>query len=212
MAFDKTQFAVMLFGLDKLLKRTARKYPHFAERLREKNFTSQIKLMDNSQGRYFVFENGKVRSKAGLHDNPDMVMSFRSAELAVKLMRPNRRQLDLISSMKTFNVGLEGPDEITVWFSETLNMMMTAGVEYGVDLGSGVMRYTNNTNGGPVFVYVKRARSYASHPLSLTRMIPNHGLLRQGVKNSLRRERRPSPLLHWRGNPWSIPRRGCSTP
>ena len=155
MAFDKMQFSVMLFGLEKLLKRAAKKYPHFADRLREKNFTSQIKLMDNSQGRYFVFENGNVRSKAGLHENPDMVMSFRSAELAVRLMKPNRRQLDLISSMKTFNVGLEGPDEITVWFSETLNMMMTAGVEYGVDLGNGVKRYTSNTNGGPLFVYVK---------------------------------------------------------
>ncbi|MBW1771922.1 MAG: molybdopterin-dependent oxidoreductase [Deltaproteobacteria bacterium] len=165
MAFEKTQFAVMLFGLEKLLKRTARKYPHFADRLREKNFSAQIKLMDNSQGRYFVFENGNVRSKAGLHENPDMVMSFRSAELAVKLMKPNRRQLDLISSMKTFNVGLEGPDEITVWFSETLNMMMIAGVEYGVDLGNGVMRYTNNTNGGPVFVYVKEGRIIRITPI-----------------------------------------------
>ncbi|MFC1579859.1 molybdopterin-dependent oxidoreductase [Thermodesulfobacteriota bacterium] len=165
MAFDKTQFSVMLFGLEKLLKHTGKKYPHFAKRLGEKNFTSQIKLMDNSQGRYFIFENGKVRSKAGIHDNPDMVMSFRSAELAVKLMKPNRRQLDLISSMKTFNVGLEGPDEITVWFSETLNMMMTAGVEYGVDLGNGVKRYTSNTNGGPLFVYVKDDRIIRITPI-----------------------------------------------
>ncbi len=165
MAFDKTQFSVMLFGLEKLLKRTAKKHPHFAKRLREKNFTAQIKLMDNSQGRYFIFEKGTVRSRSGIHDNPDMVMSFRNAEIAVQLMRPNRRQLDLISAMKTFNVGLEGPDEITVWLSETLNMMMTAGVEYGVDVGNGVRRYTSNTNGGPLFVYVKDDRIIRITPI-----------------------------------------------
>ena len=107
MAFDRTQFSVMLFGLEKLLKRAANKYPHFEQRLKEKNFTAQIKLMDNSQGRYFVFENGKVRSKSGLHEKPDMVMSFRNAETAVRLMKPTRSQLDLISAMKAFQVGLE---------------------------------------------------------------------------------------------------------
>jgi len=155
----------MLFGLEKLLKRTARKYPAFADRLREKDVTAQIKLMDNSQGRYFIFENGGVRSGSGIHRNPDMVMSFRSPEIAVQLMRPNRRQLDLISAMKTFNVGLEGPDEVTIWFSETLNMMLTAGLEYGLDVGNGVKRYTTNTNGGPLFVYVKDDRIIRITPI-----------------------------------------------
>ena len=38
-------------------------------------------------------------------------------------------------------------------------MLLTTGVRYGTDMGSGVMRYTSNTNGGPVFVYVKDGKS-----------------------------------------------------
>jgi hypothetical protein len=39
---------------------------------------------------------------------------------------------------------------------ETLSLMLNAGIKYGTRLGGGVTRYTSNTNGGPVFVYVKR--------------------------------------------------------
>ena len=34
-------------------------------------------------------------------------------------------------------------------------MMLRAGWKFGVDVGDGETRYVNNTNGGPVFVYVK---------------------------------------------------------
>ena len=49
-------------------------------------------------------------------------------------------------------------------------MLLPPGAEYGIGRGQGdVKRYTSNTNGGPVFVYVKEARSSASRPSSLTR-------------------------------------------
>ena len=165
MAFDKAQFSIILFGLEKIMKYAARKYPSFAARLKEKNFIAQIKLRDNSQGRYFIFKDGKVRSKNGIYPSPDITMTFQSAALAAKLMKPWRSQLDVISAMKNFQLGLEGPDELTIWFSETLNLLFTAGLKYGTDMGGGIKRYTSNTNGGPVFVYVKNDKIIRITPI-----------------------------------------------
>ena len=155
MTFKQMQFATILFGLEKVIHRTAKKYPAFKARLAEKNFTAQIKIIDDSVGRYFTFDRGKVSSRRGLHDNPDICMMFKDAELAVKLLLPPRNHLAMINAMKSFQIGLQGPDDLTMWFMETLNQILTSGMEYGIDAGSGVKRYTSNTNGGPVFVYVK---------------------------------------------------------
>ena len=155
MTFKQMQFATILFGLEKVIHRTAKKYPAFKARLAEKNFTAQIKIIDDSVGRYFTFDRGKVSSRRGLHANPDICMMFKDAELAVKLLLPPRNHLAMINAMKNFQIGLQGPDDLTMWFMETLNQILTSGMEYGIDAGSGVKRYTSNTNGGPVFVYVK---------------------------------------------------------
>ena len=165
MAFEKTQFSVILFGLAFLLKRAARKYPSFKNRLNEKNFTAQIKLKDNSQGRHFTFRDGKISSRNGMHPNPDMTITYRNADLAAKLLRPDRNQLDQINAMKTFQIGMEGPDELTMWFMETLSLLLSMGKKYGTEVGNGVRRYTSNTNGGPVFVYVKDGKIVRITPI-----------------------------------------------
>ncbi|MBW1997258.1 MAG: molybdopterin-dependent oxidoreductase [Deltaproteobacteria bacterium] len=165
MAFEKTQFSLILYGIEKMLKRAAKKHPFFKERLKEKNFTAQIKIKDGSAGRHFTFKNGKVTSRSGIHPNPDITVIFRNAVLAAKLMKPGRDQLDQINAMKNFQLGLEGPDELTSWFMETLSLMLSAGLDYGTDVGGGVRRYTSNTNGGPVFVYVKGGRLIRITPI-----------------------------------------------
>jgi len=165
MAFEKTQFSIILFGIKTLMKFTAVRHPSFKNRLKEKNFTAQIKVKDNSQGRYFTFKDGKVSSKSGIHSSPDVAIVYRNAYLAAKLMRPNRDQLEQINAMKNFQIGMEGPDELTMWFMETLSLMLSAGKEYGTDLGNGVRRYTSNTNGGPVFVYVKDGKIIRITPI-----------------------------------------------
>ncbi|MFH1125086.1 MAG: molybdopterin-dependent oxidoreductase [Pseudomonadota bacterium] len=165
MGFEKTQFSLILFGLEKVLKYTAKRHPSFANRLKEKDLTAQIKLMDNSQGRYFTFKDGRVTSKSGIHAGPDVCMSFRNVGVAVKLLKSPGDQLSRISAMKAFQIALEGPDELTMWFSETLSLILSAGAQFGTATGKGVRRYTTNTNGGPVFVYVKDGRIIRITPI-----------------------------------------------
>jgi trimethylamine-N-oxide reductase (cytochrome c) len=144
---------------------TAKKHPSFAARLKEKNLTAQIKVLENNQGRYFTFKDGKVDSSSGIHPNPDVVMFFDTVDLACRMMKPNRDQIDFITAAKNFQIGMQGPDELCVWFTETLGMMMTVGGEYGKSLGGGVMRYANITNGGPVFVDVKDGKILRMSPI-----------------------------------------------
>ncbi|MFH1490099.1 MAG: molybdopterin-dependent oxidoreductase [Pseudomonadota bacterium] len=165
MAFERAQFSAILFGLEKMIKFTALRHPSFKDRLKEKNFTAQIKITDNSQGRSFQFKDGKVSSKNGIHPNPDICMTFRSVDIAVKLLTSPRDQLSRINAMKNFQIGMEGPDELTMWFSQTLKLLLSSGTEYGTDMGDGVKRYTSNTNGGPVFVYVKEGKIIRITPI-----------------------------------------------
>jgi len=80
MTFKQMQFATILFGLGKAINRTAQKYPAFKERLEEKNFTAQIKIVDDSVGRYFTFDNGKIFSRRGIHASPDICLMFKDAK------------------------------------------------------------------------------------------------------------------------------------
>ncbi len=160
----KLQLAMLLTGLEKLLRFAAWRYPEFKARLREKDFTAEIKLRDDTCGRCFSFRQGKVKSTAGVH-SADVAMSFQSAELALRLMKPDRSQLEFLHAVKNFQIEVHGPDELTIWLSETLNMLLTLGAEYGADVGDGVKRYTSNTNGGPVFVYVKDGKILRITPI-----------------------------------------------
>ena len=71
-----TMFSILLFGVKMLFWLTAMRFPFFKNRLKEKNLTVQIKLKDNSTGRYFTFQDGKVISKSGIHASPDVTMIF----------------------------------------------------------------------------------------------------------------------------------------
>jgi trimethylamine-N-oxide reductase (cytochrome c) len=156
MKIKQMQFAATLFALEKIIKITAARNKEYRERIKNApNFIAQIRVKDNSQGRYYVFNNGILSSKKGIHPSPDVMMSMETAELAVKLMSPAKKQLDMINAMKEMVVNMEGPDHLTQWFGETLNLIEYVGSEYGIDMGNGVTRYVNCTNGGAVHVDVK---------------------------------------------------------
>jgi trimethylamine-N-oxide reductase (cytochrome c) len=155
----------ILWNLVILVRLTAIIHPSFKRRLQEKNITAQITTMDRAVARSFSFQGGRLESSAGIHPNPDITITYHSAALFVRLIVPWRDQLEQISAMKNFQIGIEGPDEITTWFTETLSLMLNAGVEYGTDLGEGVKRFTSNTNGGPVFVYVRKGRILRITPI-----------------------------------------------
>ncbi len=162
---DSLKFSVVLYGLLQMMRFQAWRHPKYAARLREMNFTAQIKTKDNSVGRYYTFEDGRIKSGRGIHPNPDMTLAFKTAEIAFGLLLPPVNQLDQVNAMKDFKITLEGADQQTSWFTQTVMMAMTAHWKFGVAMGNGVTRFVNMTNGGPVFLYVKDGKIVRMTPI-----------------------------------------------
>lgn len=166
---EKIKFRALLFVTVQYMKQTGRMHPSFKKRLQEKNFTAQIKTLDNAVGRYIIFQNGKLLSRSGLHPHPDICLGFSDAGLGCRLLVPWRDQQEMIDAMKNFRLTIEGPDELTYWFMQTLSQMLSAGIKYGTDLGKGVKRYVNNSNAGPLFVDVKDNKIIRMTPIEFNK-------------------------------------------
>ncbi|MCX7858049.1 MAG: molybdopterin-dependent oxidoreductase [Deltaproteobacteria bacterium] len=162
----------ILWVLGTQLNYKARKYPRFKERLSEKDIIAQIKLRDNSYGRYYVIQKGKVFSKEGVNALADIVISFDNASIAVELLFPPKNYLAITNAMKSFQIRAEGPEHLSCWFMDLISYMEEVSTVYGTDLGRGVKRYTSNTNGGPVFVYVKEDKILRLTPIEFDKNDP----------------------------------------
>ena len=152
------RFSIILWGMVQALRLVALLYPAFRNRLKERNVIAQFKLQDNSEGRWVQTENGKVRSGKGIHEKPDFSVVFKNKAIAEEFLTPPFDQLVRVDAAKNFKLLVEGSDEQAVWFMTLLNRMQRVRWKSGTDMGDGVVRYTNGTNGGPIFVYVKEGK------------------------------------------------------
>ncbi len=159
------QFKIVTWGLGLIMKIQRVRYREIRDRFAEHDLVAQVRLRDGSAGRHYVFKGGKVSSKKGIHPQADVVMSFQDAALAGKVLRPKRDQLEFLSAAKTFKLEVAGKDDLVTWFTNTLTLLLSAGQTYGVKMSGGVTRYTNNSNGGPVFVYVKDGKIVRITPM-----------------------------------------------
>jgi len=123
--------------------------------LKQRDLVAQIMARDEETGRWFKLEDGRITSGAGLHPAPDIKLMFKNAAWGAKLLTPPVNWLNQINAQKDFILGVEGSEDLTNWFAQTLMMSQTVGGKIGTRLEDGTMRYCNMTNGGPVFVYVK---------------------------------------------------------
>ena len=145
------RLSLILFGLHIVLKYTAWRYPAFAKRLKEQNMSAQIKTWDNTVGRCFTFQDGKITSKSGINPDADICMSFKTESLAVNLLLPPINWLDQINALKDFKLKMDGDDGLANWFAQTTMMTQSIGWVWGSESADGTKRSVNMTNGGPVF-------------------------------------------------------------
>ena len=99
----------------------------------------------------------------GAASEAQVTMTFKDVATALKLLLPNRDQGEIIHAAKNFKVVTAGPDELVVWFTQTLNMSETAGLQMGTPMPDGSRRYTTCTNGGPLFVSCQGRPDPAGH-------------------------------------------------
>jgi len=159
------KLSIILFGLNILFRYCSWRYPEFKERLKDKEFTAQIRTKDGSVGRWFSFGINGYKSGTGINENAEVIMTFKTADVAAKLLMPPIDQLEQINALKDFQISLEGPEDEANWFTQTVMQTQTVGWKYGVDQGNGVTRFTQMTNGGPIFAYVKNNKIVRITPI-----------------------------------------------
>ena len=155
---NELKFSVLLLGVAQVIKLSAWKHASFKTHLKLRNCVVQLKLKDNSRGRIFRFTDGHVSSRRGVHAPADASVIFKDAATAVRFMSLPVNHAARVHAAKNFLVAVEGPDETVSWFMQLLNMILTAGTEFGTPMPDGTLRCTTMTNGGPLFVYAKDGR------------------------------------------------------
>lgn len=162
------KLSIVLLGVVQALRLTAWRHPEFRKRLKEKNLIAQLKLADNSVGRHIIFKNGKISSGAGVHPDADVSIWFKDERTALRILNPKPDWGFRIHAMKNFKMGMEGPEDLSTWLNEMVSLGQSIWWVQGEDLGNGERRYVNNTNGGPVHVYVKDGRIIRTTPIEFT--------------------------------------------
>jgi trimethylamine-N-oxide reductase (cytochrome c) len=126
---------------------------------------AQIKARDEGVGRWISIRDGVISSGRGMHAQPDVTLSFKNAAIGASLLTPPINWLNQVNAQKDFTLAIDGSEDLTNWFAQTLMMMQTVGWKFGVRLPDGTMRYCNMANGGPLFVYVKDGKIIGTTPI-----------------------------------------------
>jgi trimethylamine-N-oxide reductase (cytochrome c) len=173
-------FSSILWTLTPTLKFYAGRSPKLRDLIAKKNFIAQIQLKDGSRGRWYRFDQGRLTTGSRIHENPDVIVRFKSASIGTKvlvnlgsgmfhfaypLLRPFLDRMDVINQAKNFAFEIVGDDELTLHFTDMLNTLLTYHWRQGTPVSGGETRYVNQTNGGPVFVYVKDGKIVRVTPL-----------------------------------------------
>jgi len=162
-----TILRTILYALPKVLSVSALRHKEQAVTMRRHNATVQIQTKDGTVGRWYRFENGKIRSKGGVLPDVDLRIIFKDVPTAVRLLKPPIDRAEATHAAKNFQILQIGPDHIAQWFHEMINNMDKLGLQYGTPVPDGTTRYTTNGNGGPTFVYVKDDKIIRMTPIDL---------------------------------------------
>lgn len=163
----KLLLRTILRALPLVVAKAARKHKAVRDKLNSRNMVLQLRLRDGSVARHFIFRAGRIVGRPGLHSKPDAEMSFKTVDTALALLKPNPDFAVVIDALKNFKATATGRDDCIVWFGELMNLVTSAGWAYGRSMPDGTTRYTNLTNGGPIFVYVKDDRIIRITPIDL---------------------------------------------
>ncbi|WP_407123314.1 molybdopterin-dependent oxidoreductase [Bradyrhizobium sp. STM 3561] len=167
-ALDEIKFSAILRALSLLFRSRSAVDRSFRARTREKKGIAQIRTRDGRVARYFVFSGKDVRTHAGLHANPDAVLTLETASLGARLMMPPINWLEQVNAQKNFQLTLDGPEEFACWFVQLIMAAARVPWPVGEAMMDGSRRFTSMTNGGPCHVWVRDGRIVRITPIDLT--------------------------------------------
>src|SRR5487761_1999395 len=176
--FSKAKFALILYAVAQFLRYVRWRHPLFAAHLKERNLVARITARDEGTSRWIEIRDGRIRTGAGLHPKADITLSFKNATIGASLLTPPINWLNQINAQKDFVLGVDGPEDLTNWFAQTLMKMQTAHWKFGTPMPDGSMRYCNMANGGALFVTVKDGKIIRTTPIDFDETDPQPWTIR----------------------------------
>lgn len=168
----RAMLRAVLLALPLLIRQAARKHATVRKHLRKESCVIQIRMRDGSLSRNLTFTRGRIEAAWGRHERPDAEMVFNSVETALAMLKPDADYAVIIDALKNFKAAATGSDHHLVWFGQLMHLIGTSGWEFGRKLPDGTVRYTNLTNGGPIFVDVKAGRIVRTLPIEFDESDP----------------------------------------
>jgi len=98
----------------------AEKYLRFATLLQQQDLTAEICTEAGSEGRFYRFDGGRMTSQSGLVQDPDVELVFRSPDIALKVLSPDREHAAWVEGVKNLRIRLLGDELKAIWFHEIL--------------------------------------------------------------------------------------------
>ncbi|MFC3052869.1 molybdopterin-dependent oxidoreductase [Kordiimonas pumila] len=164
----KKLLSLIIKALPQVMKAVKLTNTSFREHVQQRDAVIQVRLKDNSVAHHFIFQNGHISSGRGLHASPDVDVAFLNASVALKFLKPVPDQADIIHFVKNYQVEMSGDDAATVWFATLVKKINSGMWKQGTKMPDGSTRFVTNTNGGPLFVYVKDDKILRTTPIDLT--------------------------------------------
>ena len=102
------RLSLLFYAIPLALRLSALLYPAFRERLKQRDLVAQLKLQDDSKGRFIEIKNGRVHSRSAIHPSPDVTLVFKNERVALRVLTPPQDYGELVHAGKTFQMGALG--------------------------------------------------------------------------------------------------------
>ena len=118
----RSKLKVILLVITQVLRAAIKKHGIVRRHVGTRRAVVQIKLRDDSIGRYYEISSKGVKSTAGIHHSPDVTMLFKDVDTALVFLNPKADHAEIIHAAKNFRVMILGPDDLVVWFMQLMNL------------------------------------------------------------------------------------------
>ncbi len=109
------KFKILLWAFTQLLKRQIKRNADCARYVQAKRLVFQIRTVAGS-GRYFVIEDGTIRSFAGLTNNPQFTLCFKDAAKGFAILSAKDSQAAFIRGLGSKDLTIRGDFREVMWF------------------------------------------------------------------------------------------------
>jgi trimethylamine-N-oxide reductase (cytochrome c) len=157
--------SVVLGSLGVAMRGSAMVSKPFREKMAERDAVIRIGIKTGKVSRTYIFKRGKLTVTKDRSIPPDAELIFKDEATGLNLLMPPVRHYDFIHAIKMFRLDMDGCERALGWFTDLVSLMMTQTWEAGTKVANGETRYVQQTNGGPLFVYVKDGKILRVTPM-----------------------------------------------